>query len=328
MKKVIVFGATGNTGRYLIRYLLDNVNLQEYEIIAIGRKAREYVEIDRNVTYFSVDITKKKDFEILPKEDVYAVVNFAGAMPAQMKEYNPQQYIDVNVTGTLNILEYCKENNVDRIIYPQTEADLSGYWGKEKVLKPDLPRKYSLKGNYAPYIISKCTAVDLITHYHEQYGIKMFIFRLPTIYLYKENPYYYVNFEKKMLGYRFLIDKAIKGEDIELWGDPKKEKDIVYVKDYCQMIFKALFVNKEKGIYNVGTGKAISLQEQIEGIIEVFSPEHNKSKIVYYPEKPDSREFIMDISNAKEELGYEPKYSYIEYLKDFKNEMEKEKNNK
>lgn len=326
MKKIVVFGATGNTGKYLIQYLIENIDLNQYEIIAIGRKKEEDVTIDGKISYFSVDITKKEDFIKLPKEDVYAVVNFAGAMPAQMREYNPQQYIDVNITGTLNILEYCKENNVDRIIYPQTEADLSGYWGKEKVIKPDFPRKYSLKGNYAPYIISKCTAVDLINHYHEQYGIKMFIFRLPTIYLYKENPYYYVNFEKKMLGYRILIEKAMKGEDIELWGDPKKEKDIVYVKDYCQMIFKALFVNREKGIYNVGTGKAVSLQEQIEGIIEVFSPQEQKSKIVYYPEKPDSREFIMDISNAKEELGYEPQYSYIEYLRDFKAEMEKEKN--
>lgn len=325
MKKIIVFGATGNTGKYLIEYLIENMDLEQFEIIAVGRKERP-VELNEKVSYFAVDITNKEKFDILPTEDVYAVVNFAGAMPAQMSKYNPQQYIDVNVTGTLNILEYCKKNNVDRIIYPQTEADLSGYWGKEKILKPDLPRKYSLSGNYGLYIISKCTAVDLIQHYHEQYGIKMFIFRLPTIYLYKNNPYYYVNFEKKMLGYRILIDKAMKGEDIELWGDPTKSKDIVYVKDYCQMIYKALLVDKEKGIYNVGTGKGVSLQEQIEGMIEVFSPQGKKSKIIYCPEKPNSREFIMDITNAKEELGYEPKYSYIDYLRDFKKEMEKNYN--
>lgn len=324
MKKIIVFGATGNTGRYLIEYLVENMDLKQFEIIAVGRKERP-LELNKNVSYFAVDITDKEKFNVLPTENVYAVVNFAGAMPAQMSKYNPQQYIDVNVTGTLNILEYCKKNRVDRIIYPQTEADLSGYWGKEKILKPDLPRKYSLSGNYGLYIISKCTAVDLIQHYHEQYGIKMFIFRLPTIYLYKNNPYYYVNFEKEMLGYRILIDKAMKGEDIELWGDPTKSKDIVYVKDYCQMIYKALLVNKEKGIYNVGTGKGVSLQEQIEGMIEVFSPKENKSKIIYCPEKPNSREFIMDITNAKEELGYEPKYNYLDYLKDFKKEMEKER---
>ena len=322
MKKIIVFGATGNTGKYLVEYLIDNMDLNQFEIIAVGRKERP-IELNEKVSYFAVDITEKEKFDVLPTENVYAVVNFAGAMPAQMSKYNPQQYIDVNVTGTLNILEYCKKNGVDRIIYPQTEADLSGYWGKEKILKPDLPRKYSLSGNYGLYIISKCTAVDLIQHYHEQYGIKMFIFRLPTIYLYKNNPYYYVNFEKKMLGYRILIDKAMKGEDIELWGNPTKSKDIVYVKDYCQMIYKALLVDKEKGIYNVGTGKGVSLQEQIEGMIEVFSPKGKKSKIIYCPEKPNSREFIMDITNAKEELGYEPKYNYIEYLQDFKKEMEK-----
>ena len=57
-------------------------------------------------------------------------------------------------------------------------------------------------------------------------------------------------------------------------------------------------------------------------MIEVFSPKDKKSVIIPCPEKPDSREFIMDISNAKVELGYEPQYHYLDYLRDFKKEME------
>ena len=95
------------------------MDLNQFEIIAVGRKERP-IELNEKVSYFAVDITDKEKFDVLPTENVYAVVNFAGAMPAQMSKYNPQQYIDVNVTGTLNILEYCKKNGVDRIIYPQT----------------------------------------------------------------------------------------------------------------------------------------------------------------------------------------------------------------
>ena len=61
----------------------------------------------------------------------------------------------------------------------------------------------------------------------------------------------------------------------------------------------------------------------IISIITILLLIPKKSKIIYCPEKPNSREFIMDITNAKEELGYEPKYNYIEYLQDFKKEMEK-----
>ena len=185
-----------------------------------------------------------------------------------------------------------------------------------------MPRKFSFKGDHALYVISKNTAVDMIEHYHQEYGIKSFIFRCPTIYAYTPNQYFYVDGIKKVLAYRHLMNKALAGETIELWGDPTKAKDIVYVKDFCQMLCKAITVDRESGFYNVGTGHAVTLEEQIKGIIEVFCKENKKSEILLCPNKPNSREFIMDITNAREELGYKPKYDYISYLKDFKKEME------
>lgn len=125
-----------------------------------------------------------------------------------------------------------------------------------------------------------------------------------------------------MIAYRLLINQAIKGETISLWGNPDHAHDMVYVKDFCQMGYKALIADCNGGIYNVGTGNPISMREQIEGIIEVFSPQNNKSKIVYSTDKPNGREYSLDIENAREELGYEPQYGYLDYLKDFKKEME------
>lgn len=243
-------------------------------------------------------------------------------MPASIKGYNPYAYINVNILGILNILEYCKDVKADRIVFTQTESDLSGNWKENVVVKPDMSRNFSLKGNYALYVLSKCTAMDLIEIYFQNFGLKRFIFRLPTIYHYRPDPYFYKNGEKKLLGYRKLINQAIDGEPIELWGNPNLGKDIVYVKDFAQMVYKAIISNVDGGVYNVGTGVATSLKEIIEGIIEVFSPKDKKSKIIYCPEKEDTRSFVMDIENAKKELGYKPQYNYIEYLKDFKKEME------
>jgi UDP-glucose 4-epimerase len=121
-------------------------------------------------------------------------------MPAAMNGYDPYSYINVNITGMLNVLEYSKNNNVNRIIFTQTEADLSGYWEENVVIKPDMPRNFSYKGNYSLYIISKCTAVDLIESYYQNYGLRRFIFRLPTVYHYRPDPYFYKNGVKTLLG--------------------------------------------------------------------------------------------------------------------------------
>lgn len=275
--KIVVFGASGNTGTYFIKYFLENNKDKKYEIVAVGTRATDKFE-KMGVKYFQVDITKKEDFEKLPK-DVYAVVDLAGAMPARMEGYNPQYYIDVNITGNLNILEYCRENNVDRILFAQSFGDIKDYGETELVLKADMPRKFSFKSDHTIYVMTKNFMVDMMENYYEMYGLKKFVFRLPTIYLYSPIDYYYVDGVKRQIGYRLLIDRAIKGEPIEVWGDSTRVKDMVYVKDFCQMLYKALFVQREKGYYNVGTGVGTSLLEQIKGMVDVFGEDDKKSQL-------------------------------------------------
>ena len=125
-KKILVLGSSGNLGMYFMDYLIQNLDSEKYEMIATGRKD-EYPYKFYNGKYIKLDITKKEDFEKLPKENVYAVVDFAGVLPAYLEEDNPNKYIDVNIKGTLNVLEYCKNVKADRIIYTQTWADLNGY---------------------------------------------------------------------------------------------------------------------------------------------------------------------------------------------------------
>ena len=320
MKKIIVFGASGDTGKYFVDYFLERN--KEYELIASGSRESTYFK-KIGVKYYQVDITKEDDFKKLPK-DVYAVVDLAGMMPARMKGYDPQKYIDVNITGTLNILNYCKENHVDRILYAQSFGDIKDYGEINPLLKVDMPRKFSFTTDHTIYVMTKNFAVDMIENYHEMYGIKRFVFRLPTIYLYSPIDHYYVDGQIRKIGYRILIDQAINGEDIEIWGDAKRVKDMVYVKDFCQMLYKALFVNLDKGYYNVGTGIGTTLEDQIKGIIEVFSKD-KKSNIIMRPDKSNAPQYIMDITPAIKELGYKPEYSYHDMLVDFKKEMEEKR---
>ena len=318
MKNIVVFGASGDTGRYFIEYFLENYNGNEYQVVATGTRETDCFD-SLGVPYYQVDITNKSDFDKLPS-DVYAVLDLAGLMPARMKGYDPYKYIDVNIIGNLNILEYCRKSGADRILFAQSFGDIKD-WAEEKlVLTADMPRNFSYTTDHTVYVMCKNFAVDLMENYYQMYGLKRFIFRLPTIYLWSPVDHYYVDGEIRKIGYRILIDKAINGEDIEVWGDASRQKDMVYVKDFCQMLFKALFVNRTCGYYNVGTGVGTSLLEQIKGIAEVFGEEGKKSNLIVRPDKPNAPQYIMDITPAREELGYAPKYDYITMLKDFKKE--------
>lgn len=320
MKKIIIFGATGNIGAYFVDYCKKELEDSKYEIIAVGRKKTDFFG-KRDIKYVNVDICKDSDFQKLPTEDVYAVVNLAGILPAYLKTYDPFKYIETNICGALRILEYARKNHVDRALYTQTWSVQGGYWGKNDILSPKMPKKLIYTGDHAFYCIGKSMVEETMEFYKQEYGLKNFVFRLPNVYLYHPAKTYYVNGVEKKIAYRYMIDLASQGKDIELWGNPYAFKDILYVKDLCQLMFKALFADIDGGTYNAGTGIKTTLQEQIQGMIDVFSTGNCEPKIIYKPEGSGFTSFVMDIENAKKELGYEPKFTYKKYLEDYKEEQ-------
>lgn len=316
---IVVIGGSGMIGLYLV----DDLLKEGHHVVATGSK-REAVKYyaSRGLELLNVNIENKDDFNKLPQKDVDVVIHLAAIMPATMKGYNPYRYFEVNTIGTLNVLEYCKKVNVKQILYTESHSDVGGYWGK-KTINPY--ERYNIKyGNdHSVYIISKIAGLELIKHYHAAIGISYAVFRCPNIYSYHPDDYYYVDGISREVAYRKIIKKAMKSEEIEIWGECKTKKDIVYVKDLTQMMLKAIEKKISAGIYNVATGTATSLEQQILGIVDVFSPKGNPSKIVYKPEK----EIFLNnhhysIKNVIDDLGYKPQYSYKKMLRDMKKEME------
>ena len=80
-------------------------------------------------------------------------------------------------------------------------------------------------------------------------------------------------------------------------------------------------MNHDGGIYNIGSGGS-TLEERVRAIADVFNPENKKSMISYCPEKRNSQQFVLDISKTIAELGYHPRYSWKDFLLDFKKDME------
>lgn len=321
MKKIVVFGASGNVGSYFTKYASEFFDKSEFEIIASGRRKTNVFDA-MGVQYIDVDITKPEDFGRLPQEDVYAVVLLAATIPSYMSDYDAGRYLETNVIGAYNVLEYSRKVGADRIMYSTTVFDISLYAEEGKILDPDMSPNFSYKGDHAVYVISKNAALELLEHYWQEYGIKKFVFRFPTIYEYSTYQYYYPNGEKTMRPLYKAINDAKNSRPLQIWGDPNYAKDMVYVYDCAQMICKAILSDRDGGIYNVGTGIPVTLQQQCEAIIEVFSPKDNPSTIEYHPDAKNGGGFLMNVDNAISELGYKPEYDVKRLFEEYKAEEE------
>jgi UDP-glucose 4-epimerase len=316
---VVVFGATGTLGTYLIDELVD----MGYDVFACARRNINHARYEaKGVQCASVDIVSKSGFKQLPQTRVRAVVQIAGAMPSRMSGYKPQTYIEVNITGTLHVLDYCRSVNAGVFVFMQSHSDVAGHWNSGQPIAADAPRRIIFKGDHAVYIITKNAAVDLIEHYHQEYGLRTVSLRLPTIYCYTPIKEMFVNGVKKPIAYLYMIERAMRSEPLEIWGNPNILKDIVYIRDYTQIVIRAVESERGQGMYNVGTGIGTSLEQQVRGIIEIISPQSKPSPVIYRPEMPSQSGYIYDISKTEADLGYKPRFLYLDMLKDMKLEME------
>lgn len=319
---VIVIGASGFIGTYLV----DQLIAEDFKVLATGRNslAGEYYT-SRNIPYIELDITCKEDFNKLPEKDVEAVILLAALLPANVCEENPYTYVDVNITGTLNVLEYCRKTGVKKMISTTSYADLQNLWLKNYPLAADSPRAYKLDGDHAVYIISKNAATDLILHYNEEYGMKGIVFRLPPVYGVGPHSELYVNGKWYKSGFQIFVEKAMRGEDIEIYGDKDVCRDVVYVKDVVTAFINAINSSRAKGVYNITSGISSTLEEQVKDIIDVFSLSENKSQIIYRPEKPNnSQSYAFSIEKATKDFNYIPQYvPFRNLLIDYKKEMER-----
>ena len=321
MKTVVVFGATGNLGAYIAVHLKQ----QGYNVIAVGHRNNDNgFFADRGMVYYSVDIKDFSSFNVLPQSDIFAVAHFASSLPSRYA-FDPKELIESITIGTLNVLEWMRKVDCKKIVFPQTPSDMAKYHNQPGMIPCDASRHFPLTGDHAVYTIAKNAAVDLMEHYHAEYGIRFFALRFFTIYQYHPNAYHYANFKRRMMPYRMLMDRASKSLPIEIWGDCKKAKEMVYIKDFVRLVQACIESDKEGGCYNCGNGWQVSLEEQIKGIIEVFSPKDNPSPIIYCPEKPDPLQNAFDMTKTFNDFPtYRPKYSYIDQLRDFKQEMTEE----
>lgn len=316
--KVIVTGANGFVGRYLVRQLIEDGD----DVIALTSSilnAKFFT--NRNIPFEVVDITDKEIIDDKLPNKADAVVHLAALLRIERDKYTPEQFLMVNGIGTYNMLEYCRENKIPKFIYSMTHSDIDAT--RYTIVSPSTPRAYtsSYKNgeNVYPFIFGKMMGADLVLAYDRDKQIKNgLVYRLSNIRGYgsRDTRYNCV--------FHQLIQKAIKGEDIEIWGDHKTFRDMIYVKDVVSAIISGL-KSDGHGLYTIGTGERVTIEDEVKAIIDAFSPEGKKSKIIYCPDIKEVRtkSITFSILDALADLHWAPKYNYKDAMKDYKIEMEK-----
>lgn len=322
---ILIIGATGFIGMYTTKAFLNAGK----RVVATGRNVvigKKLAEM--GAEFLMLDITNKNDFEKLPTEDVEGVILLAGLLPANAKvdlntTENAADYFEVNVIGTINVLEYCRKNGIKKVIGNCSYSDVSGAWGKGYAITENEPRSFRFMGDHAVYVISKNASNDVMEYYNQQHGMQCSWFRFPPVYGVGPHGTIYVNGKAYKSGIATFIDNAREGKNIELWGNPHIKRDIIYVKDVADAYVKAMESPNTRGLYNMTSGTELELEEQVKAVIDVFGGDKT-SKIVYRKEKPNNTpSYLYSIEKAKEDFGFEPKYTnFHDMMVDYKNELE------
>lgn len=322
---IVVIGATSFIGMYTVEELAKN----NYEVVATGRNLKLKPSLEKlGASFIQLDVTKPEDFAQLPSSDVEGVILLAGLLPANAtadlnNEENAAEYFEVNTIGTVNVLEYCRKNGIKKIISTTTYGDVSGAWRSGYAISEDEPRNFKFTGDHAVYTISKNAANDVIEYYTQQHGLQGAVFRFPPVYGVGPHGTILVDGKPYKSGIQTFIEKAEKGEDIEIWGDPHISRDIIYVKDVARAFRLALMSDKTHGLYNMTSGVPLELEDQVKAVIKVFGGA-NGSHIVYRPDKQNNTpSYLFDMSKAKRDFGFVPEYTdYEQMMRDYKSELE------
>jgi UDP-glucuronate 4-epimerase len=297
--KVLITGAAGFIGSHLAEYLvhlgyqvigLDNFD--DFYSPAIKWNNIHALKEEKNFNLKQGDIRDESLLaHIFQMNDINVVIHMAARAGVRPSIQQPLLYQDINIGGTLKLLEVSRTHDVNKFIFMSS----SSVYG----LNNDLPfnEDDKVESPTSPYAASKAAA-ELYCHtYNVLYGLPVIVLRLFTVYGPRQRP------EMAISHFVRMIDS---GKTISLFGNGTSKRDYTYVDDIIDGIYKSMtYMSSGFEIFNLGDSHPIGLDYMVSLIEENLK---KKAMIERLPEQPgDTPITYAKISKAEKLIGYRPK---------------------
>lgn len=312
MEKVLVTGAAGFIGSHVAEALLaaghpvvgvDNFDpfypraQKEANLASIGERCGE-----RNcLTLHEADVRDRAAMaEVTSGQDVGAVVHLAAKAGVRPSLATPGEYVDVNVGGTVSVLEAAREAGIGRVVFVSS----SSVYGAANCVPfhEDQPVQTPM----SPYAASKVAAESMCYTYHHLYGMDITCLRLFTVYGPRQRPDLAIN---------TFVRGMAAGQALTVYGDGTSTRDYTYVGDVVAGVLAAIERKLGFAVINLGSARPIGVLDLIEALREVTGMD---ARIKNLPTMAgDMPHTFADISRAKDLLDWEPKTSLRDGLTAF-----------
>lgn len=297
---VLVTGGAGFLGSHLVEEFVENgFKARVLDDFSSG-KENNLRNVKGSVEVLRGDVANVRDV-MEAMDGVNAVVHLAAKIDAAESFKKPRLYNEVNVNGTLNVLNACVKKSVKKLIYVSTCA----VYGEPL----SLPITEAHPANPpSPYAASKLAAEAYAKAYANAFGLDLTILRLFNAYGPRQLGSPYAGVIARFIG------NLKKGEPPVIFGDGEQTRDFVYVKDVVEAIARLLKTEGRGEIFNLGSGSAVSINELARSIMNIMGVE-GVEPIRAAPRPGDVNRSQADISRIAKAIGFKPKTSLNEGLK-------------
>ena len=303
--KLFVTGGAGFIGSNFILYWLKNHpddNIVNFDKLTYAGNLENLKSVEDNSSYKFVhgDICNPKQVDDAMK-DTDVVIHFAAESHVDRSILDPSNFVRTNVLGTQILLESALKNNIKRFHHISTDEVFG-----ELSLGSD--EKFTQASNYnprSPYSASKAGSDHLVRAYFHTFNLPVTITNCSNNF----GPY---QFPEKFIP--LAITNLIENKKIPVYGDGQHVRDWLYVEDHCRAIDIVLEKGKLGETYLVGgMTKLYPNIEIAKKILKLLNKDENE--IEYVKDRPGhDRKYDVDWTKIKNELGWEPKYTFDEWL--------------
>ena len=287
--KILVTGGAGFIGSTVVdAYVQHGHQVVVVDNLVTGR----FSNLNPAVTFYQLDIRSSNLPQIFEKERPEVVNHHAAQMDVRRSVSDPLYDADVNVKGSLNLLECARKYDVKQIIYSSSGGTV---YGEPEYLPCD--ENHPIRP-ICPYGGTKYMMELYLYIYREMYGLNYVIFRYPNVYGPRQDP-------KGEAGVvAIFTGQMSRGEQVVIHGDGEQERDFVYVEDCARANVLALANRKGGHVYNLGAGEPTSIN-QIFATLKTIT--HYQKEPVYGPARlGETRRIYLDAAKAELELGWKP----------------------